>query len=321
MPGIPEDLRKTADAARQVAATLNTLPLDHLFGAPFDAAYQAQSELALSTAFFMKRFGMNENNELLEFTASSSFDIAAANLTDASGDPVQFIWNKARESNGAASTTKQYSLNPPGKGDNPGNVPSDATLSNYLYSGYEGTLDISGVQVHIDNSGRVVGSQGSRALTLPLISLLNIPALSITEVNVDFIIEIKTQQSSETDIALDKQEQQIQTDMGWSGNWFRSGWWASSRVVSTASVSQKQKVTDETSTACTYQVHMSAIDTQPVGMKMLLDFLTANTDNVASSQLADDGYSIVPTLGNDGFYKFGTQAYTQNTKNIRNMTS
>ena len=316
MPGVPEDLRKTADAARQVAATLNALPLDHLFGAPFDAAYQAQSELAMSTAFFMKRFGMNEDNELLEFTASSSFDIAPANLTDASGNPVIFIWNKT--SGGA--TPKQYSLNPPGLGDNLNIVAASADLRPYLYSGQEGTLDISGVQVHIDDSGRVVGSQGSRALTLPLISLLNIPALSITEVNVDFIIEIKTQQNSETDITLNKSTQQTETDMGWSGNWFRSGWWESTRIVSTASVSQKQKVTDETSTACTYQVHMSAIDTQPVGMKMLLDFLTANTDNVASSQLSDDGYSVVPTKGNDGFYKFGTQSYSEKTKIIKNLT-
>ena len=197
------EISQIAKASGDVAAALGLLPLDKLFGAPFDAAYQAQSELAMSTAFFIKRFGLNDKNDFLEYTASSSYDVPAANLLDVCGNTVYYLWQKVP---GGGSGTSNITINPPGinVGTQIRKGPSDVSWNNGggLNSGVDsswndytltekGVIDLSGVEISYDNTGRIVGSQGERSITLPFISLLNVPSLSISEVNVDFIIEIK----------------------------------------------------------------------------------------------------------------------------------
>ena len=313
------EISQIAKASGDVAAALGLLPLDKLFGAPFDAAYQAQSELAMSTAFFIKRFGLDGSNNFLEYTASSSYDVPAANLLDACGNTVYYLWKKVP---GGASDTNNITINPPGinegatirKGPsdtswNPGtglNTGVDSSWNAYaLNITGGGTIDISGVDITFDSTGRIVGSQGERSITLPFISLLNVPTLSITEVNVDFIIEIKTQQNRSATKDMVGTEVKENVTSGSYRNWFSGGNWANSQVVSQCAIGNKKQTTDDTQTTCTYQVHMSAIDQQPVGMKMLLDFLTVNKDNSSPMELATDGYSLKPKVNSDGFFQFG----------------
>jgi hypothetical protein len=317
----PDPALSTPVASNDIGSTLANLPLDFLFSTPFEAAYQAQGELAMSTASFIKRFGLTPSNEMLEFTVSSSYDIPAANLQDASGNQALFLW---------LDEAGMPTINRPGIGGNqaipppavtdPPSTPAQIAEAlrpefakrvfnkenvQALGGTFINALDISGVGVHIDDSGRIVGSQGSRALTLPFITLLNVPCLSITEVNVDFIIEIKTQNTKTKNTTYDAiTKRRIEERTTGRAN-FWSGWNDNTTATETsASISQKQAATDSTSTATTYQVHMQAIDQQPIGMKILLDFVTNNKDSVAPSILGPDKLSMKPVLNKDGFYNF-----------------
>jgi hypothetical protein len=336
----PDPVLTTPNASQNIGSTLANLPLDFLFSAPFDAAYEAQYQLAMSTAGFIKKFGVTPSNEMLEFTVSSNFDIPAADLQDASGNQVSFLWT---DENGIGAY-----VNRPGTGNNPEIVigltepvppqltPENAAnfqelrttylaelaayqtavraafaarvynKENAVEGSFRNTHDISGVIVNIDDSGRIVGSQGSRAMTLPFLSLLNVPCLSITEVNVDFIIEIKTQNTKQKDTSFNAvRTQRVEETRTTQATAWDSINTKTSMVETSASISQKQAATDSTSTATTYQVHMQAIDQQPIGMKMLLDFVTNNKDSIAPSELGPDKLSLRPVLNKDGFYKYG----------------
>jgi hypothetical protein len=168
------------------------------------------------------------------------------------------------------------------------------------FAGNAGSWEVSGNLVNIDNSGRIVGSQGQRSLTLPFLALLNVPSLSMTEVTVDFLMTIKTQDRSRNQAASAAVSTNSTTQSygaSASGRWWGISFNASASGASTATttavVASSSDDKNESSTSSTYSVHMSARDKTPVGLKMMMDFITANADSMsAQKELAEDGYSL-----------------------------
>jgi hypothetical protein len=285
---------KLAQASQQQAATLLALPLDKILGAPFDAAVEAQKIMATTTANFIRQFGMDKSGNMFTFTTSSYYDIPAANVKDSSGNQALYLYY--------GPNAGIPVLDPSGVGLNTASkyIASTTTSQGQFFTGKAGSWDVSGTLVNIDSAGRIVGSQGSRSLTLPFLSILNVPALSMTEVIVDFVMTIKTQDTAKkTDTASAASVSQTAQQYGANA---RGSWWGvnvsasasgSTYSSATAVVSSKSEDTDTASTSSTYNVHMVARDKTPVGLKMMMDFITANADSMsAQKELSEDGYSL-----------------------------
>ena len=272
------DPNKFANSAQLQVAALTALPIKKLFSAPFTAAIDAQKIMSEATAYFIQEMGVDERGDMYSFTSSAYYDIPPANVKDASGNQAYYLYQKEGDANIPC-------LDPSGVGVN--NRPGGAKK----FTGKEGTWEVSGNQIAVDHSGRIIGSQGQRSITIPFLSILNVPALSMQEVTIDFKMEIKTSYESTADNSLNS------IQVANSGNWntdaapgtARGSWYG---ATTTAAVSNSKTATDKSSSASVYQVHMSAKHKVPVGMSMMLDFMTGNIgDSTPQMRVSKDGYS------------------------------
>ena len=271
------DQNRFANSAQSQVAALQALPIKKLFSAPFTAAIDAQKIMSEATAYFIQEMGVDARGDMYSFTSSAYYDIPPANVKDASGNQAYYLYQKAGQD--------VPCLDPSGVGVN------NRTAGARKFTGHEGTWEVSGNQIAIDHSGRIIGSQGQRAITLPFLSILNVPALSMQEVTIDFKMEIKTSYASTADNSLNS------VQVANSGNWntdappgsARGSWYG---ATTTAAVSNSKTATDKSSSASVYQVHMSAKHKVPVGMSIMLDFMTNNLgDSAPQMRVAKDGYS------------------------------
>lgn len=280
-------------AAQQQAQTLTALPLKYLFSAPFDAAVDAQISMALTTAVFLKQYGCDGSGTMFTFTTSSYYDIPAANVKDASGNQAYYLYQ-------SPSDSTIPTLDPSGVGINY-RAPVVGATAAKKFVGNAGTWDVSGSLIAIDDSGRIIGSQGQRSLTLPFISILNVPALSLVDVTVDFKMEIKTQDTSTTSVD-NTYSNETETNSSYSARswWGNRTWSGSNKTNTTAVCTNNRTATDTSSTTSVYKVHMGAKNKTPVGLKIMLDFITNNmSDSAAPMILSDDGYSTQPNPASD----------------------
>lgn len=273
-------------AAQQQAQTLTALPLKYLFSAPFDAAVDAQISMALTTAVFLQQYGCDGSGTMFTFTTSSFYDIPPANVKDASGNQAYYLYQRPND-------TTLPTLDPSGVGINYKGAKK--------FTGNAGTWDVSGSIIAIDHSGRIIGSQGQRSLTLPFISILNVPALSLVDVSVDFKMEIKTQDTSTT-----TQDSTYANQSEYNSSYSARSWWGnhtwsgSNKTNTTAVCTNNRTATDTNSTTSVYQVHMGAKNKTPVGLKIMLDFITNNMGDSAGEMIvSDDGYSTRPNPSTD----------------------
>lgn len=284
---VPDPL-SLAKASEGQESTLAGLPLEEMFLAPFTAAMDAAEDMATATAEFIRDWAVDASGNLLTFTASSFYDIPAATLVDSTGKQVYYLYTKS-------TNVLEPTYDASGIGIN-----KDKATGGAIFINNAGTWDVSGVIVAIDNSGRIINSQGLRSLTIPYISILNVPALCMTEVNVEFKMEVKSQEYAETSSKEDAtQVQNEQYTSYWStkrkgkprNHYSRTTEGAKTTAVS----SNTSKSTDSTQTASVYIVKMKASQKVPVGMKMMLDFITNNAgDTAAQMKLSDDGMSTLP---------------------------
>ncbi len=278
-----------ATAAAQQAQTLTALPLKFLFTAPFDAAVDAQTTMAMTTAAFLKQYGTDGSGNMYTFTTSSYYDIPAANVKDASGNQAMYLYQ-------SSSDITTPTLDPSGVGIN-----FKKSVGGKKFTGNAGTWDISGTIVAIDHSGRIISSQGQRSLTLPFISILNVPSLAMVDVQVDFKMEIKTQDVQSTDVS-GSFTNEFEANSSSSGRswWGNRSWSGRSKTNTTAVCTNNKLSTDTANTTSVYKVHMGAKNKTPVGLKLMLDFITNNmSDGAAPMLLSDDGYSTKPNPSAD----------------------
>ena len=282
-----------ARSASTQVATLTALPLKKIFSAPFAAAIDAQKIMSEATAYFIQEMGVDERGDMYSFTSSAYYDIPPANVKDASGNQAYYLYQKAGQD--------VPCLDPSGVGVN------NRTAGAKKFTGHEGTWEVSGNQIAIDHSGRIIGSQGQRSITLPFLSILNVPALSMQEISIDFKMEIKTSFAATADNSYNE----VMAEN--SGNWNNTGMSGLGRnsaswygAQTTAAVSNSKTATDKSSSASVYQVHMSAKHKVPVGMSMMLDFMTNNISDCAPQmKVSSDGYSTTQDPKSNILVKMG----------------
>ena len=284
------DQNKFANSAQLQVAALQALPIKKLFSAPFTAAIDAQKIMSEATAYFIQEMGVDERGDMYSFTSSAYYDIPPANVKDASGNQAYYLYQKAGQD--------VPCLDPSGVGVN--------NTGAKKFTGHEGTWEVSGNQIAIDHSGRIIGSQGQRSITLPFLSILNVPALSMQEISIDFKMEIKTSYAATADSSYNE----VMAEN--SGNWNNTGngynrnsasWYG---AQTTAAVSNSKTATDKSSSASVYQVHMSAKHKVPVGMSMMLDFMTNNISDCAPQmKVSSDGYSTTQDPKSNILVKMG----------------
>jgi len=142
-------------------------------------------------------------------------------------------------------------------------------------------------QMGFDNSGNVqmitmglteIDASGVKhevAMNVPLITMLNVPSLSIQTVSIDFTIEVDAISENKQTSATEKTSALgVKVDAGYKG-WGASVK-ASTSYNTTARLSSTSANNDKLNTKAKYVVHLEAQDKQPVGLSKLLDRLTDN---------------------------------------------
>lgn len=262
-----------AAAAQEQSTVLSQLPLEKLFGAPFEAAYASQVALSEKTIDFLRTYAIDvSSSDLYTFTTSSFRDIPAAELVDSSGNQAFYVYK-------VGST---YTVDPPGVGQNRAGTGVKATDIS--------TIDISGQKIYVDKSGRIVVGQTSRSITLPFISLLSVPSLVITEVEVDFKIQIKTMEAVTT---INNTNQNYNFGAGARGTFWAGKFTAGASIGVQATLTNNSVRYDETQTSSTYEVKIIGKTKEPLGMKLLMDFISGNVaDSAPQYSRSSDGYSV-----------------------------
>jgi hypothetical protein len=143
------------------------------------------------------------------------------------------------------------------------------------------TVDFAFNSPVTDNTGNT--SLVKNDLAVPLLSIVNVPNLSIKKATVDFSMEVK---SSSRDTSSS------QTDSNVSVNAKYKSWWSPVSVEMSASVStsNKSESVRTTDNSAKYDVHVEARDDgAPEGLMKVLDILNA--------AIVPSGTSTAPTSG------------------------
>jgi hypothetical protein len=291
--------------------TLTNLPLRDLFGTPFLAAAKAQRNMAIAAADFVKKYGMDSSGNIYMNTLTTYFDIPIGSvsdvsygyLQDASGSGIFFppdypgLWSNADDGTPGQPSGSNVVI-----GDNlyqrfQGNYPNlkvsklfgedDKQTKAGVAKGYKKRI---GNRIYIlDENGKVVFVQGMRSISVPFISMLNIPSLCIDVVNVDFTIKISTQTTTASTNTFQNTLQENQGSIAF----YDKGYDYNSTQTTAVSTSTARTSTDD-STESTYTVSMKAKQMDPPGLIAVMNFITNNKDTSSrkflnsSGQIAND---------------------------------
>jgi len=277
-----------APASVDQATVLLSLPLRDLFFAPFQAAFESQVKLSERTLKFLNEFAIDTSsndsrNDMFTFTTTSYSDLPAADLVDASGNQAFYIYKLAGSGG--------YTFDPPGVGRNTADTSVPATDIT--------SIDLSGQTVYVDKAGRIIVGQTQRSITLPFISILNVPALVITEVDVDLKVKIDTLDKRESnDVnynAFSLGGGSIYVDRRDGRDFWKNQFQTGYSYRTFAVVCSNEIRNSKTTTESTYDVHMKARTKEPFGLKLLMDFVIGNASNSKPRyERSEDGYSLKP---------------------------
>jgi hypothetical protein len=151
-----------------------------------------------------------------------------------------------------------------------------------------GNGSLSARQVNFAFKSPVTDSKGNTTLednqlAVPLLSIVNVPNLSVKKATVDFTMEVKSSSRDTTS---------SQTDANVSTTAKYKSWWSPVSVEMTASVStsNKSESVRTTDNSAKYDVHVEARDDgAPEGLMKVLDILNAS--------IVPSGTSTAPTSG------------------------
>jgi hypothetical protein len=309
-------------AQLEQGAILQELPLADLFSAPLLAAARAQAGMAANTILFLREFGLDSEGKVLMTTMSSSVDIPKDTARDLSGDYLldprtfnsatgprtfRFIEGGTRNVN-----TTEYT-----------NIDEDGTKIVYAnpnapeaerrIMGYE--KQIGTTRYLMDDAARVMQVQGIRTISVPFITLINVPSLAMNLVTIDFCISIKTQSAvttSTTTGPVSNTTAEVVNSVPFTTNysdaWDRgsAGFGRNVRTSTTGTIASTEVAKSETTTTSTYQVSLKAKQKQPPGMKILLDFVSRNKDAAPKRTIVNSG----------GFAVVGQDASVQGIRGI-----
>lgn len=274
--------------------TLAALPLAQLFGAPFEAAANAQNELANATAKFIRQFGMDNSGNVWMNTFTSYYDIPTSDVIDISGGYLL-------DASGGGIFCAQGGVTNLGDYKS---VTSSTGVTRYKVTAFLKDSDrppsVNGSQTYgftkriaqrvyiLNDDGKVLYVQGIRSISVPFISLVNIPALFIENVQVEFAITIKTQSVVQTNSSntYGYENTNSGTNSGWGWNWGTSYNYKSDYIShTTASSTSTASAKSDTSTESTYMVAMKAKQVDPPGLTAIMNFITGNKDTASKKML------------------------------------
>jgi hypothetical protein len=114
------------------------------------------------------------------------------------------------------------------------------------------------------------GQTVQNTISVPLLSVVNIPSLAVKKANVDFTMEVKAQSRD-----VSSTQASISTTASYGGSW-----WSPVSVKVTGSVATSSEHTRATDKSAKYNISVEARDDgMPEGLARVLDILAANVKN------------------------------------------
>jgi hypothetical protein len=111
------------------------------------------------------------------------------------------------------------------------------------------------------------GETSQKKLDVPLLSIINIPSLSVKSVDVGFTMEIKTQSMDKSSV-----ESNTKVEATYGGSW-----WCPAKVKMSGSVATKSENTRSTDKSAKYDIKVSARDDgMPEGLSRVLDIISGS---------------------------------------------
>lgn len=124
--------------------------------------------------------------------------------------------------------------------------------------------------------------QGKKTLTIPFLTLLNVPALQMQKVVVDLTVKVESQSIVRNE-AASTSASQTSTNAAFAYNAFFSSGSFSTSVNTQVSASNNSSSSIDSSSSAKYDIHMEAINQPPIGLSIILDFLTSSS-NIAPNR-------------------------------------
>ena len=225
--------------------TLSRMDLSDLLFSPFNAAAMAQAKLANITVDFIKTFAFEteiSNNILIQTN-----DIRTVTVSSYFDLPI--------DASGQGRLIDTGETNP--------SAASDATND----------------EDDVTKRSNIWVRQGTRSLTIPFLALLNVPALQMQKVTVDLTVKIESQTKATTNTAATNSvDSNTSASVGYS-SWFSPVSGSFSTSVNTKATNSNNSTNSiDNSSSSKLDIHMEAINQPPVGLTMILDFLTSKSD-------------------------------------------
>jgi hypothetical protein len=211
----------------KIADQFRGLPMDSLIGEPLIAAAKAQGQLANTTEKFIEEIGLEQvsSGKYKARTVDFGYDVPVQREVPAA------VFNDQSATAGPLSQT------------------SGAVYAGTGVAPTTGTFVVHGVE--------------KRNLQVPLLAIVNTPALSVKNVTIDFDMTVKTSTASTSEL-------DTSTKLGVS----YSAWWSPVKANLSASVSSKSTNTRKSDNSARYTVHVEARDDgAPEGLMKVLDIL------------------------------------------------
>jgi len=149
----------------------------------------------------------------------------------------------------------------------------------------------------LSNNGTDPPQQGQKSLTVPLISLLNVPSLQMNLVTVDLAISIDqntrtdTSDSTTVDVSAAVDFKKMAKTGGIFGKML-SGVTAEAKVSNTSS----ENTSNASQTKVKYLVHMEATNNPPPGLQMVLNWVTSTTNPIAPDRSKERAGGQIPSI-------------------------
>jgi hypothetical protein len=119
------------------------------------------------------------------------------------------------------------------------------------------------------------GETIQKKLDVPLLSVVNIPSLSVKSVDVNFTMEVKTQ-------SVDKSSTESNTKVEAS---YGGSWWCPVKCKMSGSVATKSENTRSSDKSAKYDIKVCARDDgMPEGLSRVLDIISGSISNNASKK-------------------------------------
>jgi hypothetical protein len=167
------------------------------------------------------------------------------------------------------------------------------------YKPITAAIEMSGTRPVVDAQGRVTPANSALTMDFPILTMMPIPSLAVTEVDITFDMEVKSSYSQETD---DETSSKTHEEGSFDA---KAGWGCFSVEVKgsishDSAQSHSDKQSYQKSNSARYHVEVKA-EQQPIpdGIKMLLTMFSKNMD-LAMQPISVAGPAPAPAPGTGG---------------------